>query len=146
MGSVQYDTAYTAMPPGGFGRVGGLIEAPFTAQGNRAWTSTTGNPKPVAPLEPDHNQFQTNKVGTVGVAYSNDWSLAFTAKAVATAISRYVVIGTLPAGLTIAAATGVVSGTPAAGSAGSYPCQVRAECDTGVAICVSNTFILTINP
>src|SRR5207245_2904439 len=51
--------------------------------------------------------------------------------------------GTLPSGVTFNAATGVLSGTPAAGSAGSYPLTFTAA--NGVGSNATQSFTLKIN-
>jgi hypothetical protein len=52
--------------------------------------------------------------------------------------------GALPAGVTFNPATGILGGTPAPGSAGTYPVSFSAG--NGVGNAVSQTFTLTVNP
>jgi large repetitive protein len=51
--------------------------------------------------------------------------------------------GTLPSGLSFNAATGVLSGTPAAGTSGTYPISFTAQ--NGVAPNATQSFVLTVN-
>jgi hypothetical protein len=51
--------------------------------------------------------------------------------------------GTLPAGVTFTAATGVLAGTPASGAAGSYPITFTAH--NGVGTDATQSFTLTVN-
>jgi hypothetical protein len=147
--TLNQDSAYTARKTGGHAKPGSSVNpvmedgCPMTSLDERAYT----NAGPVGALLPKRIANIADFVATVAVAFSGlNVSSAFTAKATATEIDRYGLVGALPTGLTIAASTGLVSGTPAAGTAGVYNLQGYAECDSPEAIIFSNHFKLTVNP
>jgi len=74
----------------------------------------------------------------VGVAGS------FTVSATGTPAPTLSESGALPGGVSFAAATGLLAGTPAAGSEGTYPLQFTAA--NGVAPDATQAFTLTVNP
>ena len=81
--------------------------------------------------------------GTVGTAWAKSGNLV--AASDGTPAYRYAVTaGALPAGLTLDPASGVISGTPAAGSAGSYPLTIAATDSAATALQGSVSFTLTI--
>ena len=59
--------------------------------------------------------------------------------------TRSLVSGTLPTGVTFTPATGVLAGTPAAGTAGTHMLTFRATNNTGVVNNVDQSFTLTVN-
>lgn len=76
----------------------------------------------------------TFMVGTAGT---------FTATATGTPASTFSELGALPSGVTLSTA-GVLSGTPAAGTSGSYPIIITAH--NGVGADATQNFTLTVNP
>jgi hypothetical protein len=73
-------------------------------------------------------------VGTAGT---------FTVTATGFPASTFSETGNLPSGVTLNATTGVLSGTPAAGTGGSYPLTLTAE--NGISPNATQTFTLTVN-
>jgi len=67
----------------------------------------------------------------------------FTVTATGTPVPTLSQTGTLPAGVSFNAATGVFSGTPAAGTAGTYPITLTAQ--NGVPPNATQNFTLTVN-
>ena len=66
----------------------------------------------------------------------------FTVKATSTPTPSFVLTGTLPSGVTFDATTGVLSGTPAEGSSGTYPLIITAS--NGVSSDATQSFALTV--
>jgi uncharacterized protein (TIGR03437 family) len=81
--------------------------------------------------------------GTVGVSWSSSNNLVVASEG--TSPYRYAVTsGLLPSGLTLNAATGAISGTPAANTAGSYVVTVTATDSANVPVKGSATFTLIV--
>jgi large repetitive protein len=68
----------------------------------------------------------------------------FTVTATGTPAPTFSETGALPTGVTFTAATGVLAGTPAAGTAGSYPITFKAH--NGIGADASQNFTLTVSP
>ncbi len=96
--------------------------------------SFTVNPANVAPAITSAAS-ATFTIGTAGT---------FTATATGTPAPTLSEAGALPSGVTFNAATGVLSGTPAAGAAGTYPITFTAA--NGVLPNATQSFTLTVNP
>ena len=96
--------------------------------------SFTVNPANVAPTITSAAS-ATFTIGTAGT---------FTATATGTPAPTLSEAGALPSGVTFNAATGVLSGTPAAGTAGTYPITFTAA--NGVLPNATQSFTLTVNP
>ncbi len=113
---------------------GGVYTVTVTAKSTIATTTQTFTITVDAAPEFSPSQLLTTNftVGTAG-------SFTFAAKAYAAA--RWSETGALPSGVTLNATTGVLSGTPAAGTGGSYVITVTATNVTGSA---SITFTLTV--
>ena len=94
----------------------------------------TVNPANVAPAITSANN-TAFKVGTAAT---------FTVTATGTPAPTLSESGTLPSGVTFSAATGVLSGTPVAGTAGTYPITFTAA--NGVLPNATQSFTLTVNP
>jgi hypothetical protein len=76
----------------------------------------------------------TFAVGTAGT---------FTVTATGTPTPTLSVTGALPTGVTFTPATGILAGTPAAGTGGTYPITITAQ--NGVAPAATQSFTLTVN-
>jgi uncharacterized protein (TIGR03437 family) len=81
--------------------------------------------------------------GTVGIAWSASNNVAVASEGTAT--YKYALTsGLLPAGLSLGAATGAITGTPAANTAGTYVVTVTATDSANVPVTGSTTFTLTV--
>ena len=101
--------------------VGSNATQSFTLTVNQAPTITSANNTTFA-------------VGTAGT---------FTVTATGTPAPTFSETGALPTGVTLTAATGVLAGTPAAGTGGTYPITVTAN--NGVGSNATQSFTLTVN-
>ena len=81
---------------------------------------------------------------TVGVALPNSHNTV-AATGTSYGVVYSVTSGLMPAGLTIDATTGQISGTPAAGTAGTYTVTVTATDAAPVPVTGSVTFVVTVN-
>jgi hypothetical protein len=79
-----------------------------------------------------------NTVFTIGTAGT------FTISATGDPASTFVLTGTLPTGVTFDTTTGVLSGTPAAGTNGTYPLTITAS--NGISPDATQNFSLTVSP
>ena len=114
---------------------GGTYPITFTAQNGVATDATQSFTLTVnqAPAITSANS-TTFTVGTAG---------SFTVTATGTPTPTLSQTGTLPAGVSFNTTTGVLSGTPAAGTGGTYPITFTAQ--NGVAADATQSFTLTVN-
>jgi uncharacterized protein (TIGR03437 family) len=124
--------------------IGNTITAPVqlpvvvTANGVKSQTGVTMWVAPRLKVLPP-----STVTGGVGVA----WATSSNAVAASEGTSPYryaVTSGTLPTGLSLSATTGAITGTPAAGRAGSYVLTVTATDSANVPLTGTATFTLTI--
>ncbi len=96
--------------------------------------SLTVNTSAVAPTitSASSTTFSTGSAGT------------FTVTATGTPAPTFSETGTLPSGVTLNSTSGVLSGTPAAGTAGSYPITITAS--NGVTPAATQAFTLNVGP
>src|SRR5437899_1754966 len=107
-----------------------LIALLFVAGCTTSGNSNPGNPSPGITSA----NSTTFLVGTAGT---------FTLTATGTPAPTLSEAGTLPAGVTFNAATGALSGTPSAGTAGTYPITFTAH--NGAGADATQNFTLTVN-
>jgi len=100
--------------------------------GNDSFTYTLTNPTGTSgPHTINVTVVGVNSAATASGRTNNAFSYTITTNGTPSGANPYSVTGTLPSGVTLDTATGVISGTPAAGAAGTYPVTVAVNTTIG---------------
>jgi len=100
--------------------------------GNDSFTYTLTNPTGSSgPHTINVTVVGVDSAATASGRTNNAFSYTITTNGTPSGANPYSVTGTLPSGVTLDTATGVISGTPAAGAAGTYPVTVAVNTTIG---------------
>jgi hypothetical protein len=118
------------------GNAGQSISVPITISGGGMTTNVTSSPS-IAIVAPPSITSANSAMFTVGTAGT------FTVTATGSPAPTFSEMGALPSGVTLNSTTGVLSGTPAAGSGGTYPITITAQ--NSVTPNATQPFTLTVD-